>query len=62
MAAPKRSQKKAAQPKSRGLVDAPGKRHRKPPPQERGNPRMSEPKGSQSAPKIVQTMRRGGRG
>jgi hypothetical protein len=33
--------------KNRGLVDAPGKRHRKPPPQERIDKRMGESRGKQ---------------
>ena len=47
--------KAAAKPKSaalkvkpsRGAVDAPGKKHRKPPPQERFDARMGEPVGKQ---------------
>ena len=50
---------KAAKPKtaalnvklSRGPVDAPGKRHRKPPPQERLDKRMGEPVGKQMGQK-----------
>jgi hypothetical protein len=52
----------AADRSGRGPVDAPGKRHRQPPPQERGNRHMNEPKGTQTAPAIVKSMRRGGRG
>jgi hypothetical protein len=47
---------------SRGPVDAPGKRHRKPPPQESLDKRMGEPRGKQMGQKSVKTGRRGGRG
>lgn len=47
--------------KDRGPVDAPGKRHRQPPPQERGSRHMNQPKGTQTPPKRV-TGRRRGRG
>ena len=47
---------------SRGLVDAPGKHHRKPPPQEPIDKRMGEPRGKQMGQKSVKTGRRGGRG
>jgi hypothetical protein len=47
---------------SRGPVDAPGKRHRKPPPQESLNKRMGEPEGKQMGQKSAKTGRRGGRG
>jgi len=47
---------------SRGPVDAPGKRHRKPPPQEWLNKRMGEPIGKQMGQKNARTGRRGGRG
>lgn len=47
---------------SRGPVDAPGKRHRKPPPQEPINKRMGEPTGKQMGQKNAKTGRRGGRG
>lgn len=47
---------------SRGLVDAPGKRHRKPLPQEPIDKRMGEPRGKQMGQKSVKTGRRGGRG
>jgi len=53
---------KAAKANGRGPVDAPGKRHREPPPQERGSKRMQQPKGSQTAPALVKSVRRGGRG
>ena len=46
----------------RGPVDAPGKRHRKPPPQERGSRRMTGPQGSQTGPQKVKAARRRGRG
>ena len=39
---------------SRGLVDAPGKKHRKPPPQERLDKRMGEPVGKQLGQKQFQ--------
>jgi hypothetical protein len=47
---------------SRGPVDAPGKRHRKPLPQEPINKRMGEPRGKQMGQKSAKTGRRGGRG
>ena len=47
---------------SRGPVDAPGKHHRKPPPQEPIDKRMGEPRGKQMGQKSVKTGRRGGRG
>jgi len=47
---------------SRGPVDAPGKRHRKPPPQEPIDKRMGEPRGKQMGQKSVKTGWRGGRG
>ena len=53
---------KASKTTGRGPVDAPGKRHRQPPPQERGSKRMHQPKGSQTAPTLVKSVRRGGRG
>jgi hypothetical protein len=46
---------------SRGPVDAPGKRHRKPLPQEPIDKRMGEPRGKQSGQKNAKTGRRGGR-
>ncbi len=46
----------------RGPVDAPGKQHRKPPPQELGSRRMTNPKGSQTGPQKVKAARRRGRG
>ena len=51
VAGPKaRNVAKAAKP-DRGPVDAPGKRHRKPPPQEKVNKRMGEPVGKQMGQK-----------
>jgi len=44
---------KAAKP-DRGPVDAPGKRHRKPPPQEKLDKRMGEPAGKQMGQKQFQ--------
>jgi hypothetical protein len=47
---------------SRGPVDAPGKRHRKPPPQEPLDKRMGEPVGKQMGQKSDKTAgRRGAR-
>jgi hypothetical protein len=73
MAVRKAGQPKQAPPKakqtatfatrlSRGPVDAPGKRHRKPPPQESLDKRMGEPRGKQMGQKSVKNGRRGGRG
>jgi hypothetical protein len=45
----------------RGPVDAPGKRHRKPPPQEPIDKRMGEPRGKQMGQKNAKTGRVGGR-
>ncbi len=47
---------------SRGAVDAPGKRHRKPPPQERLDRRMGEPAGKQMGQKSLKNRMRSGRG
>jgi hypothetical protein len=47
---------------SRGAVDAPGKRHRKPPPQEAIGKRMGEPVGKQMGQKSVKNSMRRGRG
>lgn len=47
---------------SRGAVDAPGKRHRKPPPQESVDKRMGEPLGKQMGQKSVKNRMRSGRG
>jgi hypothetical protein len=46
---------------SRGPVDAPGKRHRKPLPQERIDKRMGEPRGKQMGQKNPKRADRGGR-
>ncbi|SRR6266508_378084 len=60
----KRVQKQtaSARRRSRGPVDAPGKRHRKPPPQEPIDKRMGEPRGKQKGQKSAKTGRYGGRG
>jgi hypothetical protein len=47
---------------SRGPVDAAGKRHRKPPPEEPIDKRMGEPRGKQMGQKSVKSGWRGGRG
>jgi len=47
---------------SRGLVDAPGKRHRRPPPQERLAKRMGEPRGKQMGQKSAKGGQHRGRG
>ena len=47
---------------SRGLVDAPGKRHRKPARQEAIDKRMGEPSGKQMGQKSVKAGWRAGRG
>jgi hypothetical protein len=54
--------KQTAAARSRGPVDAPGKRHRKPPPQEPIDKRLGEPRGKQMGQKSVKTGWRGGRG
>jgi len=46
----------------RGLVDAPGKRHRKPGPQEAIDKRMGEPRGKHMGQKSVKAGWRVGRG
>jgi hypothetical protein len=46
---------------SRGSVDAPGKRHRKPLPQEPIDKRMGEPRGKQMGQKNAKRADRGGR-
>lgn len=46
----------------RGPVDAPGKRHRKPLPQERIDKQMGEPRGKQMGQKSFKSGRRSGRG
>jgi len=48
--------------RSRGPVEAPGKRHRTPLPQERIDKRMGEPRGKQMGQKNVKSGRRSGRG
>ena len=58
----KKSKAKAAKPskgRSGGVVDAPGKRHRRPPPQELFDPRLGEPMGKQMGQK---NLKRRGRG
>lgn len=52
----------AAPRASRGAVDAPGKRHRKPPPQEHLDPRMGEPVGKKMGQKSPKGRIRSGRG
>jgi hypothetical protein len=47
---------------SRGPVDAPGKRHRRPPPQQRMANRMGEPRGKQMGQKSAKGGHRRGRG
>lgn len=47
---------------SRGPVDAPGKRHRKPPPQEPLDKRMGEPVGKKLGQKSIKNRMRSGRG
>jgi hypothetical protein len=47
---------------SRGPVDAPGKRHRKPPPQESINKRMGEPRGKNAGQKQFKVGKSRGRG
>jgi hypothetical protein len=49
----------SAERPSRGLVDAPGKRHRKPQPQEPIDKRMGEPRGKQMGQKSAKNSRRG---
>ena len=48
--------------RSGGTVDAPGKRHRKPPPQASINKRMGEPTGKQAGQKQFKTGKSRGRG
>lgn len=48
--------------RSRGPVDAPGKRHRKPPPRERIDRQQREPRGKQLGQKNIKSGRRRGRG
>jgi len=47
----KKSAAKKAKDRSGGTVDAPGKRHRKPPPDELFDPRLGEPMGTQMGQK-----------
>ncbi len=47
---------------ARGPVDAPGKRHRKPPPQESIDKRMGEPTGKKMGQKSFKNGMRRGRG
>ena len=63
------AKKSAAKPKAQaskgrsgGTVDAPGKRHRKPPPQESINKRMGERVGKQAGQKQFKTGKSRGRG
>lgn len=53
---------KKKMPRSGGTVDAPGKRHRKPPPEELYDPRLGEPMGKQMGQKSVKNRMRSGRG
>jgi hypothetical protein len=48
--------------RSRGAVDAPGKKHRKPPPQEKIARHMGEPVGKQMGQKSMKNRMRSGRG
>ena len=48
--------------RSGGAVDAPGKRHRKPPPQESIDKRMGEPKGKKAGQKQFKVGKSRGRG
>ena len=48
--------------RSRGPVDAPGKKHRKPPPQEKFDRHMGEPVGKQMGQKSMKNRMRSGRG
>lgn len=52
----------AAPRRSRGPVDAPGKRHRKPPADERLDKRMGEPVGKKLGQKGAKSVMRRGRG
>jgi hypothetical protein len=68
-AAPKMKISRLAPPKRRkregesgGTVDAQGKRHRKPPPEEMFDPRLGEPMGKQMGQKSVKNGMRRGRG
>ena len=55
-----KSTTRATKGRSGGVVDAPGKRHRKPPPQELFDPLLGKPMGKQIAQKTVRQRR--GRG
>ena len=56
----KAGQKEQSKPsRTRGPVDAPGKRHRKPLPSERLDKRMGEPIGKQMGQKSAKIGRRG---
>ena len=52
----------AATPRSRGPVDAPGKRHRNPQPQEPIEKQMGEPRGKKMGQKSAKTGWRGRQG
>jgi hypothetical protein len=52
----------SAKGRSGGTVDAPGKRHRKPPPQESINKRMGEPTGKKAGQKQFRVGKSRGRG
>jgi hypothetical protein len=54
--------KKDPRGRSGGTVDAPGKRHRKPPPQELFDSRLGEPMGKQMGQKSFKKGMRSGRG
>ena len=53
---------KSGKGRSGGVVDAPGKRHRKPPPEELFDPRLGEPMGKQMGQKSLKNRMRSGRG
>jgi hypothetical protein len=57
-----KSRASATKGRSGGAVDAQGKRHRKPPPQELFDPRLGEPMGKQMGQKSVKNRMRSGRG
>jgi hypothetical protein len=59
--APARRTATSSTKRNRGPVDAPGKRHRKRPPQERVDPQMGEPRGKQMGQKNFKSGRRSGR-
>jgi hypothetical protein len=61
-AASKTQRAKPTTPPSRGLVDAPGKRHRRPPPQEKVSKHASDPKTRVIGNPGLKTGRRGKRG